>query len=62
MSLLVALVLLVAIGIALALIPMDPGIKRIIIIVVSIVAAVILIIWLLQVTGVGTGPTLRIGR
>jgi len=51
MSLFVALILLVAIGIALALIPMDPGIKRVIVIVVSIVAAVILIIWLLQVTG-----------
>jgi hypothetical protein len=62
MSLFVALVLLVAIGVALALFPMDAQIKRIIIIVVSIIAAVILIIWLLQVTGVGTGPILRIGR
>jgi ABC-type transport system involved in cytochrome c biogenesis permease subunit len=62
MSLFVALVLLVAIGVALALIPMDAQIKRIIIVVVSIVAAVILVIWLLQVTGVGTGPILRIGR
>jgi VIT1/CCC1 family predicted Fe2+/Mn2+ transporter len=62
MTLFVALVLLAAIGVALALIPMDPGIKRIIVIVVSIVAAVILIIWLLQVTGIGTGPSLRIGK
>ena len=61
MSLVVALVLLVAVGIILVLVPIDPGIKRIIIIIVSVVAAVLLIIWLLQVTGVGTGPHLKLG-
>jgi len=61
MSLVVALVLLVAVGIILVLVPIDPGIKRIIVIIVSVVAAVLLIIWLLQVTGVGTGPRLKLG-
>jgi len=61
MSLVVALVLLVAVGIILVLVPIDPGIKRIIVIIVSVVAAVLLIIWLLQVTGVGTGPHLKLG-
>lgn len=62
MSLFVALILLVAVGIILVLVPIDPGIKRIIVIIVSVVAAVLLIIWLLQITGVGTGPTMRIGK
>lgn len=61
MSLLAFVLLLVAIGVGLYFIPMEPGIKRIAVIFVGVVAAVVLIIWVLQVTGVGTGPRLRIG-
>lgn len=60
-SLLIFVLLLIGIGVALFYIPMEPGIKRIAVIAVGVVVAVILIVWVLQVTGVGHGPRLRIG-
>ena len=62
MPLLYFLLLLIGIGVALYLIPMDPGIKRIAVIVTAVVAGVVLLVWVLQVTGIGPGPTLKLGR
>ena len=61
MPILYFILLLIGIGVALYLIPMDPGIKRIAVIVTAVVAGVLLLVWVLQVTGIGTGPKMRIG-
>jgi hypothetical protein len=52
MTLLALLIVLLIVGVTLALVPIDPDIKRIIIILVIVVVVVVLIIFLLRIAGI----------